>query len=366
MEGNKKIDPVTTVYQIAAKNDLNYTNYSELLDNRELLCETQQELASQSHRRWRSGAMSDEFHFQALIFALINHRDAYNHVHCGESCSSGRVVCDDPIFCQNCANIAANAFLEKTVTRFDRGHWFFLTLSFTDPVPFGSPCMDDAELCLRIVRDTYSAVAEIWNGSVYREEVAFTDCCPLVIRPHAHVLVFSRNPEFDSATVQRIYEEVARPWHYVSQLSMNWRRVNDLDDYLRTVRYLFKAADVATPYRKAWARLGDLKEGEELIQSRRQLNNEVDDLIYGVPLLRPTVDDVDFMDDHFWTRGDEGQRRVIQRGVLTGQAKRSLLLSKPEISRARARIDNILRNGSKGAKRKRARKERGTVTGGPS
>jgi hypothetical protein len=342
--------PVTTTTEPLAKNDLNYTSYGELIEHRDLLSGAQRDLLSHLSRRHLKGHLTDEFNFTASIFTLLDHPEAYNHVHCGEARKGGRVTCRDPFFCQNCANIPANQFLEKTVTRFEPSHWFFVTLSFEPLVPFGSLNMDYAERYWRVTRDTLHAADSLWDGCVYREEVALSGFLPLMIRPHAHLLVYVEDSHLDVVAIRQAFEDAARP---VSALSFDWRPVVDLDDYLRTVRYIFKPVDVSTPYRKAWAMLGEDFSGPELISKRRQVNSELTDFVYGVQLLRPEVPAGDFNDVGFWRAGDEGQRRTVFRGVLDAKSKKSLCLSKPQIAVARPRIDRILRQGASGAKRRR-------------
>lgn len=347
--------PVTPTTERLAKNDLNYTSYGELVDNRDLLSCAQRDLLGHLNRRHLKKHLTDEFNFTASIFTLIEHPEAYNHVHCGERRTGGRVKCNDAFFCQNCANIPANEFLEKTVTRFEPGKWFFVTLSFEVPVAFESLNMEDAERYWRVTRDTLHAADSLWDGCLYREEVALNAFLPLLIRPHAHLLVYCADSQLDVAALRQVFEDAARPHHLVSVLSSDCRPVVDLDDYLRTVRYIFKPADVATPYRKAWAILGQKFSGPELVLKRRQMNSELTDFVFGVQLLRPTVPAGDFNDDGFWGEGDEGLRRIVYRGVLHPRSK-ALCLSKPQIAVARPRIDRILRQGASGAKRVREKR----------
>ena len=130
--------PATVVPTRLAKNDLNYTFYRDLVDHRDLLTGGQQHLLAHLKRRHFKNHLTEGFHHTASIFTLIDHPEAYNHVHCGEPCRGGRVTCRDGFFCQNCANVPANDFLKKTVTRFEPGHWFFVTLSASAALHGGS------------------------------------------------------------------------------------------------------------------------------------------------------------------------------------------------------------------------------------
>ena len=342
--------------QRKAKNDLNYTFYGELTENRELLSPTQQQLLSDLNYRRRRGSMSDVFHFNASIFTMVEHGEACNSVHCGQRCKGGRVSCGHRFFCQNCANIPANDFLRQTVLQFGRGHWFFVTLSFDSAVPFSSANVDAAERYWRVTRDALDLAAPRWSGCFYREEVAIFDFLPLAIRPHAHILVHLETPDFDVAALNQAFQEAATPHHLVSELTTDVRPIEDLDAYLRTVRYLFKPVDMGTPYRKAWAVLGDRFSGEELIQKRRQVNSELSDFVFGAQLLRPATPSCDFMESRFWRGKDRAVQRVTCRGALHPNSKGGLRSSAAQMARAKDRIDRILREGAKGARRVRAKK----------
>lgn len=340
-----------------AKNDLNYTSYGELVDRRDLLSDTQQRFLSFLNYRKLKKGLPEQAAFTGSIFAMIDHPDAYDHVHCGRLGKNRKGACGQPFFCQKCAYIRATKFLKKTVTRFDRGGWFFATLSFTEPVVFGSGAMDEAERCWRVTGETLDAAASLFSGCVYREEVALTDFLPLSIRPHAHLLIYSATPDFDAAALLEVFNEAADAHHLRSMVSFDCKPVEDLDAFIHAVHYLFKPVDVSTPYRKAWAVLGDTFSGAELQTLRRQVNNELTDFIYGVQLLRTVESDADAeCDVETLMAGDEGQRRLIYRGVLHPRSRNSIYLTKKQMALAKDKIDRILREGAKGAKRVRAKK----------
>jgi hypothetical protein len=351
--------PVTPPTVDVAKNDLNYTSYGELVDRRDLLSDTQQQLLSFLNYRKLQKGLPEQVAFTGSIFTMIEHGSAFNLVHCGRVGKSRRGVCREPFFCQNCARRKAREFLRKTVTRFDRGSWFWATLSFSDPVVFGSSAMDEAERCWRVTGETLDAGAPLWAGCVYREEVAISDFLPLSIRPHAHMLIYSETPEFDAAALQEGFNEAAGAHHLRTMVSFDCKPVEDLDAYIRAVHYLFKPIDVSTSYRKTWAALGGSFSGQELHALRRQVNSELTDAIYGVQSLRPMNSDADAeCDVATLTAGDEGQRRLIYTGVFSSRSKNSFFLTKKQMALAKDKIDRILRHGAKGAKRVRRKRER--------
>lgn len=346
--------PVTLPTADVAKNDLNYTSYGELVDCRDLLSEKQQRLLSfLNYRKFRKN-LPEQAAFTGSIFTMIQHGSAFNLVHCGGLGKSRKGLCREPFFCHKCARRKANEFLRKTVTRFDRGSWFLATLSFSDPVVFGSSAMDEAERCWRVTGATLDAAASLWDGCVYREEVALTEFLPLSIRPHAHLLIYSETPDFDAAALQEVFNEAADAHHLRTMVSFDCKPVGDLDAFIRAAHYLFKPVDVSSTYRKTWAALGDTFSGAELQALRRQMNNELTDFIYGVQLLRPTNFDADAeCEVATFTAGDEGQRRVVYTGVFSGRSNKSIFLTKKQMALAKEKIARILREGAKGAKRVR-------------
>lgn len=89
-----------------------------------------------------------------------------------------------------------------------------------------------------------------------------------------------------------------------------------------------------------------------LVLHRRQVNNEITDFVHGAGLLRSGKE----LEGIKVVATDEGKRRFIYRGVLNKTSKKSILLSAAQVRLARAKIDRILRQGAKGAKRLRHKK----------
>lgn len=332
-----------------AKNDLNYTSYADLAKHSNLLSEAQRDLLSHLNRRKLKAKWTGLFSNNASILTLTEYPDVYNHVHCGEKCSTGHVTCKNLMFCERCANGPAIAFLKKSVTRFKNGKWCFVTFSFNTPVPFASGSLTEAELRWRITRDALNISKRLWDGCVYKEELAITDFAPLVVRPHAHLLLFSKSGNLDQSLLLDSFQDAARPHHLVSELSFDFKAIRDLDEYIRVVRYLFKPMDLGASYRKAWAVLDQTYSGGVLRSMRREVNNGITDIVFGAHLLRPTPSQTN---DGFGA-ADEGQRRTIYRGVLNSTTKQSILLSPKQITIAKNKIDRILKQGEAGAKRLR-------------
>lgn len=339
-----------------AKNDLNYTSYGGLVDRRDLLSDTQRHLLSFLNYRKQKG-LAELPVFTGSIFTMIEHGSAYNLVHCGHLGRSRKGRCREALFCHNCARVQARDFLTRIVTRFDRVNWFWATLSFSDPVVFGSNAMDDAERCWRVTRDTLAASSALFSGCVYREEVALSGFLPLSIRPHAHMLICSETPDFDSGALQEAFNEAARVHHFGACVSFNCKPVEDLDAFISTVYYLFKPVDVSSTYRKTWTALGDVFSDQELQGLRRQVNNELTDFIYGVQLLRPMKSQSDECDVATLAAEDEGRSRFVYKGVLSGRSKNSIYLTKKQMALAKDKIGRILREGAKGAKRVRRKRQ---------
>lgn len=215
---------------------------------------------------------SSYFHNARFMVALKPSK-CYKFCCCGVS----GCRCKLPLFCSRCAYALALRKWKSYLKNFDKGNFYFLTISFKEDIPFNENNENFSIIWKRIHR----IISEIKKkkgirGALISDEVIVSRFLPLRILPHCHAIIDADDFDQESAAgLSEITQEfIGLP------VSLKWRRIPTINDFKSAIGYLYKPMDFHSKYDSAYEDFIDTG-----IREPYELNNEVYNVLDGIPYI---------------------------------------------------------------------------------
>ena len=176
-------------------------------------------------------------------------------VKCGIKIGSKNFRCAKDRLCPLCSSFAGRKRTRKFQNLFHRGVWVFCTISFK-PIQYSAPNTFDPLVYWDACQEAVKSLIMDGNaeGSVTREEVVFLSIDPILVNPHAHVILY--NPQ---KTIKILKHEIARKVNvYLAAKLTNPQAANvhvkaiaNQQVLENNIGYLNKSLNLLRPYEKA-------------------------------------------------------------------------------------------------------------------
>lgn len=242
-----------------ALEDLNWTDWDEVLKNKRLFDQGHQILLGIAEKKKEFFPEGFEFgnYFDNLLPIICSgFSKADKIVYCGNDNIKGyKVPCDQWTLCSKCAYLKGIDPSEAFEGTFGKDNFFHVTLGFDGEIPFdivtsGGPktywMANQAALGHLLDND-------LIRGAYISHELKIRSLVPLQVNPHSHAIVTASS--FPGG-LKTALEEMVSDYAGVGLVpSIEVKLIDSKQYHQKCIRYLTKAIELKEPYETAWQNL---------------------------------------------------------------------------------------------------------------
>ena len=250
-------EPVTPKF--AAIEDLNWTDWDEVLENRHLLDQGHRgvlRIAIDKKENYPGGFQFGNYFDNLLPIICSGYSKGPKIVYCGNTnLKRGPVPCDQWNLCSKCAYVNGIDPSEMFEGTFGKDNFFHITLGFDGGIPFD---ITNSEYPKAYWKANQTALRHLLDNDLIRgayisHELKIRSLVPLQVNPHSHAIVTAN--AFPDELKVALQKMIADYGGVGLVPSIEVKLLDSKQYHAKCIRYLTKAIDLKEPYESAWQKL---------------------------------------------------------------------------------------------------------------
>lgn len=255
---NNREEAEPETLEFDALEDLNWTDWDEVLKNRRLLDQGHQGvlgIAKNKMDNFSEGFKYGNYFENLLPIICSGYSKGPKIVHCGNFLKGYKVPCDQWTLCSKCAYVEGIDPSEAFDGTFEKDTFYHVTLGFDDGIPFDTTNSEDAKIYWSA---NQTALRHLMNNDLIRgayisHELKIRSLVPLRVNPHSHAIVTAS--EFPDELKTALGKMVSDYAGVGLVPSIEVKFIDCKEYHRKCIRYLTKAIELKEPYVTAWGKL---------------------------------------------------------------------------------------------------------------
>lgn len=242
-----------------ALEDLNWTDWDEVLKNRRLLDQGHQVVlgvAKNKMDNFSEGFKYGNYFDNLLPIICSGYLKADKIAYCGNTnLKRGKVPCDQWTLCSKCAYVEGIDPSEAFDGTFEKDTFYHVTLGFDDGISFDTTNSEDAKIYWSANQTALRHLLDngLIRGAYISHELKIRSLVPLRVNPHSHAIVTaSAFPDELKTALGNMVSDYAGVG---LAPSIEVKLLNSKEYHRKCIRYLTKAIELKEPYETAWQKL---------------------------------------------------------------------------------------------------------------
>lgn len=253
---NNRVEAEPDALRFAAIEDLNWTDWGEVLENKRLFDRGHQGLLGIAEKKkdfFPEGFECGNYFDNILPIICGGYSKADKIVYCGNDNIKGyKVPCDQWTLCSKCAYVEGIDPSEAFDGTFGKDSFYHVTLGFDGDIPFDITTSGDPKIYWKANQTALRHLLsnDLIRGAYISHELKIRSLVPLQVNPHSHAIVTASAfpPELNNALSDMISDYAG-----VGLVPSIEVKLIDCKEYHRKcIRYLTKALELKEPYETAW------------------------------------------------------------------------------------------------------------------